>query len=81
MEAARLTPPQRPGLNRRIIDESSLLRLFLKSLKDNFHNIIFGIDKMGAPGIFRSTTLVKLPLSEGGDGWRKDLRNVTVAVG
>jgi hypothetical protein len=49
--------------------------------KDNFHNLIFVIDKMGAPGIFRSTTLVKVLLSKGGDGWGKDLRNVTVVVG
>jgi hypothetical protein len=48
--------------------------------KDNFHNLIFGIDKMVAPGIFRSTTLMKLPLSKGGDGWEKDLRNAIVVV-
>jgi hypothetical protein len=57
-----------------------LLKFLPKPLKDNFHNLIFGIDKMAAPGIFRSTTLIKLPLSEGGDEWGKDLRNATVAV-
>jgi hypothetical protein len=53
--------------------------------KDNFHNLIFCIDKMVAPGILGSTTLIKLPLSKGGTGgerthemqpvwWHDDLR-------
>jgi len=48
--------------------------------KDNFHNLIFGIDKMVAPGIFSLTTQIKLPLSKGGGRWGKDLRNVIVAA-
>lgn len=37
--------------------------------KDNFHNLIFGIDKTVAPGIFRAT--IKLPLSKGGTGGKR----------
>jgi hypothetical protein len=49
--------------------------------KDNFHNPIFSIDKTVVPGIFRSKTLIKLPLSKGGDGWGQDLRSATVVAG
>jgi len=48
--------------------------------KDNFHNLIFIIDKMVALGIFGSTILIKLSLSKRGGGWGKSLRNAIAVV-
>jgi len=38
------------------------------------------VDKIAAPGIFDSTTLIELSLSRGGSGWGKVVRNV-IGVG
>ena len=48
--------------------------------KDNFHNLIFIIDKIVALGIFGSTILIKLSLSKRGGGWGKSLRNAIAVV-
>jgi len=46
------------------------------SEKDNFHNLILGIDKRPTSGIVNSTNLTNFSLSKGGDGLRKALKPI-----
>jgi hypothetical protein len=48
--------------------------------KDNFHKLIYGIDKRDIRCIVDSTIQTRPSLSKGGDGWRKTLRTSPVQL-